>query len=305
MTWPSAVNMIDLCGGIPIFVDCDIDTLNISIDDVENKITSKTRAIIPVHFAGQPIDLDPLFELVKNKDIKIIEDAAHAIGSHYKGEHVGKRADFTVYSFHPNKNLTTGEGGMLTIKDSNLVDSANKLKFHGIEKHAWKRFGEHVKKFEYEVVKPGYKYNMMDIQAAIGIHQLNRLDEFIEKRTILAERYTELLKDNKYLIPLSKVDYPIKHAWHLFIVKLDIDKVSISRDELMRKLSEEKIGSGLHYTAIHHHEYYKKKYKCKREDFPNSSFCSDRIFSIPLFPSLGAKDQKKVTEVIENILNKV
>jgi len=125
MTWPSAVNMIELCGGVPVFVDCEIDTLNLSLNDVEKKITSKTKAIIPVHFAGQPVDLDSLYEIIKNKNIKVIEDAAHAIGSYYKDEHVGKRADFTIYSFHPNKNLTTGEGGMLTVKDKKLVDFAN------------------------------------------------------------------------------------------------------------------------------------------------------------------------------------
>jgi dTDP-4-amino-4,6-dideoxygalactose transaminase len=301
MTWPSAVNMIELCGGVPIFVDCELETLNISLADVERKITSKTKAIIPVHFAGQPVDMDLLFELVKNKDIKIIEDAAHAIGSYYKEDHVGKKADFTIYSFHPNKNLTTGEGGMLTIKDNNLVDAANKLKFHGVEKHAWKRFGKHVKKFEYEVVKPGYKYNMMDIQAAIGIHQLKRLDEFIDKRKMLADQYSEMLKDCDYLIPLGKVNYPIKHAWHLYIVRLDIDKAGFTRDEFMRKLGEEKIGSGLHYTAIHNHKYYSDKYGYKPEDLPNSSFCSDRILSIPLFPLMNSEDQKRVVSSINNI----
>jgi dTDP-4-amino-4,6-dideoxygalactose transaminase len=303
MTWPSAVNMIELCRGVPVFVDCELETLNISVADVERKITSKTKAIIPVHFAGQPVDMDPLFELVKNKDIMIIEDAAHAIGSHYKGEHVGKKADFTIYSFHPNKNMTTGEGGMLTVKNRNLVDAANKLKFHGVEKHAWKRFGKHVKKFEYEVVKPGYKYNMMDIQAAIGIHQLKRLDEFINKRKIFADQYSELLKDNEYLKPLGKVPYPNKHAWHLYIVKLDIDKAGFTRDEFMRKLGEEKIGSGLHYTAIHIHKYYREKYGYRPDDLPNSSFCSDRILSIPLFPLMKSEDQKRVVSAIVKIIS--
>jgi len=302
MTWPSAVNMIELCGGVPVFVDCELETLNVSITDVERKITAKTKAILPVHFAGQPVDMDPLFELVKNKDIKIIEDAAHAIGSYYKGEHVGKNADFTIYSFHPNKNITTGEGGMLTIKDKNLIDVANKLKFHGVEKHAWKRFGKHVNKFTYEVVMPGYKYNMMDIQAAIGIHQLKCLDGFIEKRKVLADRYTKMLKENEYLIPLGKVEYPIKHAWHLYIVKLDIDKTGFTRDEFMRKLGKEKIGSGLHYTAVHNHKYYKEKYEYRPEDFPNSTYCSNRILSIPLFPLMKNDDQDFVISVINSIL---
>lgn len=302
MTWPSAVNMIELCGGIPVFVDCGIDTLNICLNDVKKKINSRTKAIIPVHFAGQPVDMDRLFELVKDKDIKIIEDAAHAVGAQYKGEHVGKYSDFTIYSFHPNKNITTGEGGMLTIKDPSLVNKANKIKFHGVEKHAWKRFGKHVKKFEYEVILPGYKYNMMDIQAAIGIHQLKLLDEFIDKRTDLSNCYRKLLEPNKYIKTLVKKNYPMRHAWHLFILILDIDKAGISRDEFMRKLSANGIGSGLHYTAVHNHKYYKNKYGLRRDNLPNSTYCSDRILSIPLFPNMAEEDQIRVISTINKIL---
>jgi dTDP-4-amino-4,6-dideoxygalactose transaminase len=302
MTWPSAANMIELCGGIPVFVDCERETLNIALDDVEKKITSNTKAIIPVHFAGQPVEMDRLFDITKKTDIKIIEDAAHAVGATYNDNHVGKYSDFTIYSFHPNKNLTTGEGGMLTIKDNYLVDAAKMLKFHGVEKHAWSRFGRDVKKFEYEVVMPGYKYNMMDIQAAIGIHQLNRLGEFISKRTALAHYYHEMLGSNQLVKPLEKVKYPVKHAWHLYVLILDIDKVGFTRDEFMDKLSEHNIGSGLHYTAIHRHKYYKSKYCLRAEDFPNSSFCGDRILSIPLFPEMTNSDQRRVVKAINELL---
>jgi dTDP-4-amino-4,6-dideoxygalactose transaminase len=302
MTWPSAVNMIEICGGVPIFVDCDKETLNISVEDVEKKITAKTKAIIPVHFAGQPVEMDRLFDITKSTGIKIIEDAAHAVGAHVNGEHVGKYSDFAIYSFHPTKNLTTGEGGMLTIKEEKLADIARILRFHGVEKHAWKRFGPDVKKFEYEVVNPGYKYNMMDIQAAIGIHQLNRLDEFIEKRKNLANTYRESLASEELLTPLGGVSYAVRHAWHLYIVLLDTDKAGISRGEFMRRLGEYGIGTGLHYTAIHTHEYYRNKYKLEAKSCPNSLFCGERVLSLPLFPGMTAADQERVLTAVKEIL---
>ena len=303
ITWPSAVNMIELCGGVPVFVDCEPDTLNISIADLKNKITNRTKAIIPVHFAGQPVDLDAIYDLVKNKQIQIIEDAAHALGAEYKNAHVGKYSDFAIYSFHPNKNITTGEGGMLTVKDTKLVDIANRLKFHGVEKHAWKRFGKKVKKFEYEVLNPGLKYNMLDLQAAIGIHQLKRLNEFIQTRNVLTKRYSELIKGIKSITPLGKVTYSIRHACHLYIIKLNIDNIGMSRDEFMRKLSDRNIGSGLHYTAIHKHKYFREKYQLKHDTCPNSSFYSERIVSIPLYPLLTYEDQISVVKTIKEVLN--
>ncbi len=302
MTWPSAVNMIELQGGVPVFVDIEPNTLNISLEDLKNKVTKKTRAIIPVHFAGQPIDMDALLNIIKGKNIKIIEDAAHAIGAYYKEKHVGKDSDFTVYSFHPNKNITTGEGGVVVCNDPEMAEKIRVLKFHGLERNAWSRFSKETKKYQYEVVQPGYKYNMMDIQAALGIHQLSRLDEFIEKRTRLAESYNDMFKDIDYIQPLERVEYNCRHAWHLYVIKVDVDKLKISRDEFMSRLKELNIGSGLHYTPVHLHKYYKEKYGCKRGDLPYTEYCGERILSIPLFPGMNNKDQRDVVEAVKLIV---
>jgi len=302
MTWPSAVNMIELQGGVPVFVDVDPDTLNISVEDLKNKISNKTRAIIPVHFAGQPVDIDAIYDVIDGKNIIIIEDAAHALGSYYKGKHVGEISDFTIYSFHPNKNITTGEGGIVVCKDPDMAEKIRILKFHGLERNAWSRFSKETKNVQYEVVQPGYKYNMMDIQAALGIHQLNRLDEFIERRTQLAESYNEFFKNMDFIEPLVKVDYDCKHAWHLYVIKIDIDKLKISRDEFMSRLKDLNVGSGLHYTPVHLHKYFREKYGHKRGDLPNTKYCGDRILSLPLFPEMTNKDQSDVVEAIKLII---
>ena len=302
MTWPSAVNMIELTGGVPVFVDCDPGTLNISVEDVEKRITKKTRAIIPVHFAGQPVDIDALIDVVKGWGIKIIEDAAHAAGALYKGDHVGTKADFTAYSFHPNKNITTGEGGMLTIKNGDEIDLARKIKFHGVDKRGWKRFGKDLKTLEYEVVVPGYKYNMMDIQAALGIHQLGRLDEFINKRELLARYYDQALSNIPHIAPLGAVSYSHRHARHLYILKLNLEQIRITRDEFMRELKKRNIGSGLHYTAVHKHKYYSDKYGPFLDALPSTEHCSERIISVPLFPAMTTSDQDRVVSAIDSIL---
>ena len=304
MTWTSAVNMIELNGGTPVFVDIDPNTLNISIEDLKNKISKKTKAIIPVHFAGQPVDMDAITEITKSKKITIIEDAAHAVGSYYKGKHVGKNSDFAIFSFHPNKNITTGEGGIIVCKDSFAAEKIRILKSHGLDKNGQSRFLMKKKIFQYEVVQPGYKYNMTDIQAALGIHQLNRLDEFIKRRTILAENYNKFFQKMKFIQPLSVAKYDFKHAWHLYIIKVDIEKLNISRDEFMRRLGDLNIGSGLHYTPIHLHKYYKEKYFYKHGDLPNTEYCGERILSLPLFPKMTNKDQKDVIMAIENIISK-
>lgn len=304
LTWTSAANIIELQGGVPVFVDVDPDTLNLSIEDLKKKISNKTRAIIPVHFAGQPVDMDAIYEVIYKKNITVIEDAAHAVGSYYKGKHVGEVCDFAIYSFHPNKNITTGEGGMVVCKDINMAEKIRILKFHGLERNAWSRFSKETKNFQYEVVQPGYKYNMMDIQAALGIHQLSQLDKFIARRTQLAETYNYLFENINFIKPLGQVNYDCRHAWHLYIIKIDIDALKISRDEFMSQLKDLNIGSGLHYTPIHLHKYYKEKYNYKRGDLPNTEYCGDRILSLPMFPKMTDQDQKDVVEAIKLIINK-
>jgi len=301
MTWVSTVNMIELLGAEPVFVDIDPDTLQLMPSEVRKKIDPNTKAVIPVHYGGQPCDLDALKNIIKGKDIALIEDAAHAIGSCYKNSLIGSDSQFAIFSFHPNKNITTGEGGMVVSRNKEILERIRHLKFHGITKDAWKRFSKGGN-FNYEVIEPGYKYNMLDIQASLGLRQLKKLDEFNERRRFLAERYNDLLTDIKEITPLVSVDYLHKHVWHLYVVKLDIDLLKVTRDEFMQCLQEKNIGTGLHYTPVHLHKYYREKYGYQLEYLPNTDFVSKRIFSLPLYPLMSKKDQDDVYYAIKTVI---
>lgn len=301
MTWVSTVNMIELLGAEPVFVDIDPDTLQLMPSEVRKKIDPNTKAVIPVHYGGQPCDLDALKNIIKGKDIALIEDAAHAIGSRYKNSLIGSDSQFAIFSFHPNKNITTGEGGMVISRNKEILERIRCLKFHGITKDAWKRFAKGGN-FNYEVIEPGYKYNMLDIQASLGLRQLKKLDEFNERRRFLAERYNDLLTDIKEITPLVSVDYLHKHVWHLYVVKLDIDLLKVTRDEFMQCLQEKNIGTGLHYTPVHLHKYYREKYGYQLGYLPNTDFVSKRIFSLPLYPLMSKKDQDDVYYAIKTVI---
>jgi dTDP-4-amino-4,6-dideoxygalactose transaminase len=300
LTFAATANVIVLAGATPVFADIDKETLQVRVSEIEKKITPRTRAIIPVHFAGQPVDLDPLIELAKKKKLAIIEDAAHSIGTEYKSKKIGSHGTTTVFSFHPNKNMTTGEGGAVTAFDEEIIKSVNLLKFHGMDKNAWKRFDKSGSA-RYDISVPGYKYNMMDIQAAMGLHQIKKLDGFIEVRTKRALKYQKVFSNVAGLIVPQEVAYPHKHAWHLYTPLIDIDSLTISRDQFMQELKNLNIGSGLHYTAVHEFSYYAQKYGYKPHDFPETHFVSDRILSLPLFPSMTNQDQEDVIEAVVNI----
>src|SRR5512135_3553225 len=194
MTFAATLNTIVLTGGTPVLVDVEPGTYNMDVARIEKAVTSRTRAIMPVHFAGLPVDLDPLYEIANRHNLRVIEDAAHAIGTEYKGKRVGAFGDIQVFSFHPNKNMTTGEGGSVVTRDDRIAEAVALLRFHGMDREAWNRFGKKGSQ-HYEIIAPGYKYNMMDIQAALGLHQLKQLDGFIRRRTELALRYQKLLND--------------------------------------------------------------------------------------------------------------
>ena len=301
LTWPSAVNMVELLGGRPIFADIDPNTLQVDIADVAAKISPRTRAIVPVHFAGQPSDLGSINDTIQDRDIAIVEDAAHAIGTEYRGAMIGATSRFAVFSFHPNKNITTGEGGALVGNDEVAFERLRLLKFHGVSKDAWKRY-EKQGDFRYEVVEPGYKYNMLDIQAALGIHQLPRIDEFNERRGALASRYGRLLADLPEIRPLGTVPYPHKHSWHLYIVTVDTDALGATRDEVMLRLRQMNIGCGLHYTPVHLHKYYREKYGFRSGYLPATEHAGERILSLPLFPRMEESDQDDVIEALHRIV---
>ena len=303
ITWPSTVNNIVICGGMPVFADVNRDTLQIDPREVEKKISPRTRAVVPVHFAGAPCDLDALKELCKRFEIVLVEDAAHAVGTRYRDELIGARSEVAVFSFHPIKNITTGEGGMVLCNDRERAARMRRLRFHGISRDAWKRYSQGGVP-QYEVDEPGFKYNMLDIQAAIGIHQFKKLQEFNSKRRKLAENYKRLLKDIPEIIPLADVQYPHEHAWHLFVVRLNIDALTISRDRFLAELQKENIGTGLHFPAVHIQRFYREKYGYRLGDFPEAEWNSERIFSLPLYPLMTEQDQDDVFKALRKLVKR-
>ena len=303
MTFVATLNTIVHCGATPVLADIDRSTLNIRVEEVERKITRKTRAIVPVHYVGQPADLDALLALAEPRGIAVLEDAAHAVGTEYRGRRIGSFPTTSVFSFHPNKNMTTGEGGMVVTDDEAVFEKASLLKFHGMDREAWKRFAR-AGTPRYDVAVPGFKYNMMDIQAALGLHQLPRLEGFLVERARLAARYEAAFAGRPGLIPPRRVPYPSRHAWHLYAPLVDIDRLSIGRDEFMAELKQRNIGTGLHYTAAHEFSYYRETFGWCPEDYPEAHFVSERIVSLPLFPGLTDADQDDAIAAVGDVLDR-
>ena len=301
MTFVATLNTIIHCGATPVLADIDAATLNIRVEEVERKISPRTKVILPVHYVGQPVDLDPILEIAAGRGIAVLEDAAHAVGAEYKGRKIGSFPTTSVFSFHPNKNMTTGEGGMIVTDDESVFEKASLLKFHGMDKESWKRFAKSGSP-RYDVALPGFKYNMMDIQAALGLHQLPRLEGFIQERARLAARYDEAFGSLPGLIRPQRVPYPIRHAWHLYTPLVDVDRLRINRDRFMDELKARNIGSGLHYTAAHEFSYYQSRFGWKPEDYPEAHFVSERIVSLPFFPGLTDADQDDVIAAVSGIL---
>ncbi len=293
MTFAATLNTIVLTGGKPVLVDVEPATYNMDVNRLADAITTRTRAIVPVHFAGLPVDLDPLYALASKHGLRVIEDAAHAIGTEYKGRRIGSFGDAQVFSFHPNKNMTTGEGGAVTTRDTKLAEDIALLRFHGMDREAWNRFGKTGNQ-HYEIVTPGFKYNMMDIQAAIGLHQLPALEGYIARRTQIAQRYQSFLEDwAEWTLPAAP-GYPHRHAWHLYTPLINPENARMDRDAFMQGMKERNIGTGLHYRAVHLYPYYRERFGFKRGDFPNAETISDRIVSLPLFPTMTDADQERV-----------
>jgi dTDP-4-amino-4,6-dideoxygalactose transaminase len=301
LTWAATANVVELCGGRVVFGDVDPDTLCLDPEDTARRVTERTRAIVPVHYAGQPADLDAFHALAEGRDIAIIEDAAHAVGSVYKGVEIGASGNTVVFSFHPIKNITTGEGGMILCRDDALAERLRLLRFHGVSREARSRY-QRGGVPEYDVLEPGLKYNMMDIQASIGLHQMAKLDAFNARRRELAERYGRLLADVPAIEPLGFVAYPAVHAWHLYIVQLDLDAATLSRGEFMLSLQEENIGTGLHFPALHLASYYRRKYGHEPGDLPHAERAGERIVSLPLYPLLREEDQDDVVGALERVV---
>ena len=300
MTWVSTVNLIVLAGATPVFADVDRDTLMVSRQSIEACLTDRTRAIIPVHFAGAPVDIEPIRQLAMTREIPLVEDAAHALGTRYSGLHVG-HCGTSIFSFHPIKNITTGEGGMFCSDDEGLLEHVRRLKFHGLGVDAYDRQTQG-RSPQAEVLEPGYKYNMTDISAVLGLRQLARVDTLNTRRTELAMRYRKRLSEVDEVISLRDPSYPMTHAWHLFIVRLDIDKAGLTRDEFMKRLKQRNIGTGLHFRAVHLQKYYRETMGMRRGMLPNTEWNSDRICSLPLFPDMTSNDVDDVVNAVKDVL---
>ena len=303
MTFAATLNTIVLSGGQPVLVDVEPDTYNMDVARLASAITKRTRAIVPVHFAGLPVDLDPLYALADEHGLRVIEDAAHAIGTEYKGKRVGSFGDTQVFSFHPNKNITTGEGGCVVTRDDALAEKIALLRFHGMDREAWNRFGK-TGSPHYEIITPGYKYNMMDIQAALGLHQLPALDGFIRRRTELALRYQEQLADWPQWTRPGTPRYAHRHAWHLYAPLINPQAAGMDRDTFMQRMKERNIGTGLHYRAVHLYPYYRERFGFKPGDFPHAEAISGRIVSLPLFPGMRDSDQDRVIATMAGIFGR-
>ncbi len=303
MTFAATLNTIVLAGGKPVLVDVEPGTYNMDASQIERAVTKRTRAIMPVHFAGLPVDLDPLYDIARKYNLRVIEDAAHAIGTEYKGKRIGSFGDVQVFSFHPNKNMTTGEGGCVATRDEKLAADIALLRFHGMDREAWNRFGKKGSQ-HYEIISPGYKYNMMDIQAAIGIHQLKQLDGFIKRRTEIARRYHSLLADWPQWTLTSSPAFSHLHAWHLYTPLINPQAAGMDRDAFMQGMKDRNIGTGLHYRAVHLYPYYREQFGFKRGDFPHAETISDRIVSLPLFPALTDADQDRVVEAMADLFGR-
>jgi len=303
MTFAATLNTIVLAGGKPVLVDVESGTYNMDVTKVEKAVTKRTRAIMPVHFAGLPVDLGPLYDIAKKHGLRVIEDAAHAIGTEYKGRRIGGFGDTQVFSFHPNKNMTTGEGGCVVTRDEKLASDVALLRFHGMDREAWNRFGKKGSQ-HYEIIAPGYKYNMMDIQAALGLHQLKQLDGFIKRRTEIALRYHRLLKDWPQWTLTATPAYPHLHAWHLYTPLINPDAAKMDRDAFMQGMKERNVGTGLHYRAVHLYPYYREHYGFKRGDYPVAETISDRIVSLPLFPAMTDADQDRVINAMADLFGR-
>jgi dTDP-4-amino-4,6-dideoxygalactose transaminase len=299
MTFVASANAVEHAGATPVLIDSEPDTGLIDLDLAEAAITARTRAIIPVHLAGRPVDMDRLTALRDRHGLAVIEDAAHAIGTEWRGRKIGSFGNLTAFSFYVTKNISTIEGGALVTEDPELAAEVERLALHGLSLGAWQRFSDAGFR-HYEVVRPGFKYNMTDVQAAMGLHQLPRLDAWIERRAELWERYDALLAP----LPLRTPPPPApgtRHARHLYQVLLEPD-APLSRDELLDALTERNIGTGVHYRGVHLHPFYRDKYGLSPERFEVATSISERTLSLPLSPKVTEADQDDVVCALTEIL---
>ena len=302
MTFGATANAVIHAGGRPVFVDCERDTMNADAGDIERKITPRTRAIIPVHFAGRPCDMDAIAAVAEKHDLAVIEDCAHALEAEYHGRKAGTFGDLGCFSFYVTKNVITGEGGMVITESEEHANKIKVLALHGMSKDAWERFSDEGYK-HYQYVYCGYKYNMTDMQASLGIHQLPRIDSYWERRREIWKAYNDAFRDLPVFTPAPE-EKDTRHAYHLYTLLLDIGETGITRDRFLAEMAARNIGTGVHYIALHLHPYFQQQFGYRKGDFPNAEWISERTVSLPLSPGLTSKDQEDVIEAVADILGR-
>ncbi len=304
LTFCATVNVILHVGATPVLADIQPNG-NIDPQSVADRITPRTRAIIPVHFAGAPCDMDAIWSLARKHELFVIEDAAHAAGTHYRGHHVGaecSQSDATAFSFYATKNITTGEGGMIVSKQDALAVRIKILTLHGISKDAWNRYREEGSWY-YEVLENGFKYNLTDVQAAIGIHQLRKLERYVRERTRYAEIYSQELGD----LPELELPAPVKdgrHSWHLYVVRLNLDLLTINRGQFIEELRKRKIGASVHFIPIPLHPFFNEWAHLGHNQCPAALQMYPRMISLPLYPSMSEEELRTVISAVREIVEK-
>lgn len=302
LTFCATVNTIIHSGATPVFVDVDRETMNIDVAKIEKAITKRTKAIMPVHLAGRPCEMDEIMKIAKKHKLYVIEDAAQAIGSEYKGKKIGQIGDLTCFSFYVTKNIVTGEGGMVTTDNKNFADKIKIYALHGMSKDAWKRYSDEGYKY-YQVVCPGYKYNMTDMQASLGIHQLKRIAAFDKIRQKIWNLYNDGFKDLPVGLPAPFVPQT-HHNKHLYTILIDKKLCGLSRDQFMLALHRRGIGTGVHFIPVHLHKYYRERFGFKAGDYPNAEYIGERTVSLPMSAKLTLADAQRVILAVKQAIMK-
>ncbi len=302
MTFPATAEIVCYLGAKPVFVDVEEDTLNISLKEIEKAITPKTKAIIPVHYGGQPCDMDEILQIAKDNNIRVMEDAAHSLPATYKGKKVGTISEVTCFSFYATKTLSTGEGGMICTNDDEIAERCSIMRLHGINRDAWKRYTESGSWY-YEVVAPGFKYNFTDLQASLGLPQLKKVDSMWQSRKDIAARYTAALKDNEFLT-LHTIKEDRESSWHLYPVRLNLERLKINRAQLIDEMRKLNIGAGVHFMPVHQHIYYTQTYNLDDKNYPVASAVFPRLVSLPIYPGMKEENVDKVINVLVDLLEK-
>ena len=301
LTFTATVEVVRYLGADPVLVDVDPVTLNIDPEKIRAAITPRTKAIMPVHYGGLACDMDAILAIAREHGLKVVEDAAHALPTTWKGELVGQLAsDVTVFSFYANKTITTGEGGMAVTRDPKLAARMRVMRLHGMNRDAFDRFTSKTPAWYYEVIAPGFKYNMTDIAAAMGVEQLARLPGFVRRRQYLAARYHQQLAALPLILP-ANAPAGDTHAWHLYVIRLKED-AKIGRDEVIQALSNLGIGSSVHYVPLHRHPYWRDRYQLTPGMFPQAEIAYQAMISIPLFTAMSDAEQDRVIVALHEFL---